>query len=244
MADETIMQRLAKAFPAEVVKTKPGRGGSKPLSYISHALVTERLNEVDPDWSWRVLTEHIWYDPNGAPHCAGVTVEMTVGGVTRVEAGGPQRQEAFTNEIKNAYSDAIKRAAMRFGVALYIWDSLVDAQDDDDAQEEHEAITPRQRAAVDEQHQRNTTPPPMSLPATRTRQEPNGPDVQRQKLIEAAAAKDVVLDPAKDASAWADDLDRIFEVLDSDFRVDRIGNTVTAKALFNAILAIPAKVTA
>lgn len=126
------MKKLAEPFPSEKIKQKRGQGG-RTMSYISHGLVTERLNDVDPGWSSEVLTEHIYKDQSGRLHCEGVTISLTVNGVTRVEAGGPQRQDGFANEIKNAYSDALKRAAMRFGVALEMWESLVDAEYDEDA---------------------------------------------------------------------------------------------------------------
>ncbi len=135
---------LSKPFPPEKVKQKRGQG-NRTMNYISHGLVTERLNEADPGWSSEVLTEHIYKDQNGIPHCAGVTISLTVNGVTRVEAGGPQRQDGFTNEIKNAYSDALKRAAMRFGVALEMWESLLDAEGDEDYDN---APAPQSRPAV------------------------------------------------------------------------------------------------
>lgn len=132
---------LTRPFPADKVKQKRGQG-NRTMSYISHGLVTERLNEADPNWSSEILTEHIYKDQHGVPHCAGVTISLTVHGVTRVEAGGPQRQDGFTNEIKNAYSDALKRAAMRFGVALEMWESLLDAEGDEDYDEGH-AVAPQ-----------------------------------------------------------------------------------------------------
>jgi hypothetical protein len=133
------LEKLAKPFPPEKVKQKRGQG-NRVMSYISHGLVTERLNEVDPDWSSDVLTEHIYRDAQtGRLHCEGVTLRLTINGVSRVESGGPQRQDGFANEIKNAYSDALKRAAMRFGVALSMWESLVDAEYDEDAHPDYEA---------------------------------------------------------------------------------------------------------
>ncbi len=137
-SDET-RRALAKPFPDAKVKQKPGQGG-RLMAYISHGLVTERLNEVDPGWSWRVLQTFTYTkdekDKQGQiaerVHCEGVLIEMTVGGVTRVEAGGPQRQDGFANELKNALSDALKRGAMRFGVALSMWESLIDAEQDED----------------------------------------------------------------------------------------------------------------
>ncbi|TXH50934.1 MAG: DUF1018 domain-containing protein [Desulfurellales bacterium] len=136
---------LSRPFPLEKVKQKRGQG-NRTMNYISHGLVTERLNEADPNWSSEVVAEHIYHDSHGVPHCAGVTIRLTVHGVTRVEAGGPQRQDGFTNEIKNAYSDALKRAGMRFGVALEMWESLLDAEGDEDYDEPgalHSATPPR-----------------------------------------------------------------------------------------------------
>jgi hypothetical protein len=129
--DSKMRDALAKPFPPEKVKKKRGQG-NRMMDYISHGLITERLNDVDPEWSWRPIQTYTYADASGRIHCEGVEVELTIGGVSRVEAGGPQRQDGFANEIKNAYSDALKRAAMRFGVALHMWESLVDAESDED----------------------------------------------------------------------------------------------------------------
>lgn len=136
---------LRREFPADKVQGKKGRGGMV-MKYISHGLVTERLNEADPTWSTRMISEHIFYDDLKRPHCAGVTIELTINdpekgvSATRVETGGPQNLTGydpkfpynFADEIKNAYSDALKRAAMRFGVALSMWEELIDSQGDED----------------------------------------------------------------------------------------------------------------
>ncbi len=141
-----MLHALEADFPPDKVKQKRGQGG-RMMNYISHGLVTERLNDVDPDWSTKVLEEHTYLDDSGVIHCAGVTLALTIGGVTRVESGGPQRQDGFANEIKNAYSDALKRASMRFGVALRMWETLIDAESDEDVvdQETGEIITARLR---------------------------------------------------------------------------------------------------
>jgi hypothetical protein len=174
----TTLAQLASKFPDEVVKKKPGRGNAPAMSYISHAIVTERLNKLAPDWSVRNVATHTYLDGQGVIHCAGVTLEMTIGGVSRVESGGPQRQDGFTNEIKNAYSDALKRCAMRFGVALYIWDQLVDAEFDEDVYPDYvppaaSAPTPRPApsapapatgAARPDSHAPNGPRPPQAAP--------------------------------------------------------------------------------
>ena len=136
--DAQMARKLAAAFPPDKVKQKRGQGG-RSMSYISHGLITERLNDVDPEWSWRPLQTYTYQGPDGRLHCEGVEVELTIGGVSRVEAGGPQRQDGFANEVKNAYSDALKRAAMRFGVALSMWETLVDAEFDEDVNPDYQA---------------------------------------------------------------------------------------------------------
>ena len=111
---------LSVPFPPEIIKTKGG-GGKFAADYVDHGHVTERLLSVDPEWSWEPLA----VDDNGLPVLAyandhaSLWGRMTVCGVTRVEVGVVA---AHKDELlKEAVSDFIKRAAMRFGVALHLW---------------------------------------------------------------------------------------------------------------------------
>jgi hypothetical protein len=61
------------------------------------------------------------YDAYGAPHLddrGGLWIRLTVGGVTRIGYGNGTGPEA----VKIAIGDAIRNAAMRFGVALDLWE--------------------------------------------------------------------------------------------------------------------------
>jgi hypothetical protein len=92
------------------------------LSYVGHAYVTERLLEVDPFWNWEPCAEvdgrpRFEFDSNG--NLRGLWIKLTICGVTRrgfgsIEAG------VFDPE-KQLIGDAIRNAAMRFGVALEMW---------------------------------------------------------------------------------------------------------------------------
>lgn len=111
MADTSKLDELRKPFPVEVVGKLP-RGGTK-LDYIGHAAVTDRLLSVDPAWTWEplALTEEglPLYDKAG-----GLWIKLTVCGVTRLGYGdGP--------DPKQRIGDALRNAAMRFGVALNLW---------------------------------------------------------------------------------------------------------------------------
>lgn len=120
---------LSKDFGPEAVKYKPGRGGSGKLAYVSHGMINKRLNDVDPDWH-AAMVERWITEAGGALHCLGGVMRLTVGGVTREEAGGPARLTTLADDLKNTYSDCLKRCAMRFGVALSLWESAEEGDED------------------------------------------------------------------------------------------------------------------
>ena len=107
------------------------------LDYVGHASVTDRLCAVDPDWYWEPLA----FDEHGNPSIivrdrdAWMWGRLTVAGATRVEVGTAPATAA--DLPKQLVSDFLRRAAMRFGVALDLWsredllpaavDSVVDA---------------------------------------------------------------------------------------------------------------------
>ena len=141
MTPETLAA-LRKAFPAEVVgklprltckacSNAPSRVCSEhikkrcpvcenyiserhvDLDYVGHASVTDRLLTVDPGWCWEPMA----VDQFGAPALdkdGNLWIRLTVCGVTRPGCGdGPNMKERI--------GDALRNAAMRFGVALELW---------------------------------------------------------------------------------------------------------------------------
>ena len=116
------------------------------LDYVGHADVTIRLLDVDPEWAWapkatdpdpellkaamaiaatpeivRMVIENappkFETDANGNP--VGLWIKLTVGGVTRLGVGScPSNQN---DAEKVLIGDALRNAAMRFGVALDLW---------------------------------------------------------------------------------------------------------------------------
>jgi hypothetical protein len=97
--------------------------------------VTKRLNAVCPGWSSRVVETYTSVNPAGLLVCAGVLLELTIPGVgSRQEFGTANQPRNFGDDAKNAASDALKRAAMRFGVALDLWEDMDEADEDAHAQ--------------------------------------------------------------------------------------------------------------
>lgn len=93
------------------------------LDYVGHADTTARLLDVDPAWQWEpaAADEHglplLDTDANGNP--VGLWIRLTVCGVTRLGYGScPSGQN---DAVKVLIGDALRNAAMRFGVALDLW---------------------------------------------------------------------------------------------------------------------------
>ena len=131
---------LRKQFPPEQIGKLP-RGGAR-LDYVGHADVTSRLLEADPEWNWEPMARDTdmtalagYYDPeairevvanslpkfdldkNGNP--VGLWIRLTVGGVTRLGYGSVPSDQR--DAVKVLIGDALRNAAMRFGVALDLW---------------------------------------------------------------------------------------------------------------------------
>ncbi|HET6916183.1 MAG TPA: hypothetical protein VFH56_08850 [Acidimicrobiales bacterium] len=104
---------LRKPFPRSAIGKLP-KGGTQ-LDYVGHAATTDRLLSVDPEWTW----EPVAFGPDGLPAFTtgaskGLWIKLTVCGVTRYGFGDG-------NSVKECIGDAIRNAAMRFGVALDLW---------------------------------------------------------------------------------------------------------------------------
>ena len=83
------------------------------LDYVGHAATTDRLLTVDPDWSW----EPFALDDAGLPALdrgGNLWIRLTICGTTRIGVGDGK-------SAKECIGDAIRNAAMRFGVALDLW---------------------------------------------------------------------------------------------------------------------------
>lgn len=104
-------KELRKPFAPSQVGRLP-KGGTT-LDYVGHAVVTDRLLTIDPEWSW----EPFALDANGLPALdkeGNLWIRLTVCGVTRPGVGdGPS--------MKVRIGDALRNSAMRFGVALDLW---------------------------------------------------------------------------------------------------------------------------
>lgn len=89
------------------------------LDYVGHAALTDRLLEVDPEWSWEPLA----IGENGLPvfdRDGGLWIRLRICGVERLGYGDSQGKSGG-NAVKEAIGDALRNAGMRFGAALDLW---------------------------------------------------------------------------------------------------------------------------
>ena len=117
MTDKQPFLRLREPFPK--AKIQQIKQGPLTLDYVGHADITERLLEVDPGWTW----EPVAFGPDGLPafdNDGGLWIRLTVLGGTRNGYGEPRGRNTY-DARKGAIGNALRNAAMRFGVALQLW---------------------------------------------------------------------------------------------------------------------------
>jgi hypothetical protein len=117
-SQEALRKALREPFPKEQIGKLPRTQKRPELDFVGHAAVTDRLNTVAPDWSYTIdeAKRARYVDENGVEHDGAFWIRgtMTIGGVSRPEYGdGADPKEAIGNFIR--------RAAMRFGVAIDLW---------------------------------------------------------------------------------------------------------------------------
>lgn len=140
MTGEARLNALREPFPPTVVGKLPRniRDGPKNtckvcggyhapaglhLDYVGHAEVTDRLLSVDPLWSWEPFAlddrglPAVDRDKEGWPR--GLWIKLTICGVTRPGYGTCEARKP--DAVKELIGDALRNAAMRFGVALDLW---------------------------------------------------------------------------------------------------------------------------
>jgi hypothetical protein len=117
---EAVMEALAAPFERHEVKFRAGAtSGSRALAlaYIDARVIQDRLDDV--------LGAHNWQDeyeclPDGSVVCR---LRLRLGGewITKMDVGGPSEQPDEGDRRKAAFSDALKRAAVKFGVGRYLY---------------------------------------------------------------------------------------------------------------------------
>jgi hypothetical protein len=117
------LKELRKHIDPNLVRQREGwrdrNGNVKTVDFVEWHTVADILDETAPNWSHRIS------DIRTVGEIIAVTVAITINGVTREGIGtGVSTSEMG---IKKAEHDALKRAAVKFGIARELYKSEFDA---------------------------------------------------------------------------------------------------------------------
>src|SRR5579871_506155 len=117
---EAITSALAEPFDPAEVRFKPvAVSGSRALAlgYVDARVVQNRLDEVLGVDGWQDDYECL---ADGSVVCR-LRLRLDGEWVTKVDVGGPSEQPDGGDRLKAAFSDALKRAAVKFGIGRYLY---------------------------------------------------------------------------------------------------------------------------
>ncbi len=135
-----IAEALAAFFPAAALGCKPGKvSGNRAMViwYIDARDVMDRLDQVVGVARWQDEYDCL---PDGCVVCR-LSVWLNQDMVTKVDVGSPSEQPDDGDKRKAAFSDALKRAAVKFGVGRYLY-AIPNAWADFDAQKKRFTVAP------------------------------------------------------------------------------------------------------
>src|SRR5947209_5195015 len=118
--EEALMKALAAPFDSTEVRFKPAVvSGNRALAlaYVDARVIQDRLDHVLGVTGWQDDYDCL---PDGSVVCR---LRIRVGDewLTRVDVGGPSEQPDGGDRLKAAFSDALKRAAVKFGIGRYLY---------------------------------------------------------------------------------------------------------------------------
>ncbi len=117
---QALTQALSAPFDPSEVRFKPAVvSGNRALAlaYVDARVIQDRLDEVLGAEGWQDSYRCL---PDGSVICR---LRLRLGNewVTKMDVGGPSEQPDGGDRMKAAFSDALKRAAVKFGVGRYLY---------------------------------------------------------------------------------------------------------------------------
>jgi len=117
---KTIAAALSAPFEPKEVKFKPQmvkNNRALAMGYIDARLIQDRLDDVLGVENWQDKYDFL---PDGSVVCR---LRLKLGGrwITKTDVGSPSEQPDSGDRVKAAVSDALKRAAVKFGIGRYLY---------------------------------------------------------------------------------------------------------------------------
>lgn len=117
---KTVAIALYEPFELNEIKCKPQTvKGNRALAvfYIDSRLVMDRLDDVLGVMGWR---DHYDVQPDGSVVCT-LSLKLGEEWISKTDVGSPSEQPDSGDRLKAAFSDALKRAAVKFGIGRYLY---------------------------------------------------------------------------------------------------------------------------
>jgi hypothetical protein len=117
---QAIAQALAAPFHPKDVKFKPQvvkNNRCLAMAYIDARVIQDRLDEVLGVENWQ---DHYEFLPDGSVVCR-LRLKFGKRWITKADVGSPSDQPDSGDRVKAAVSDALKRAAVKFGIGRYLY---------------------------------------------------------------------------------------------------------------------------
>lgn len=144
MADTTvdpIQKALSEVFDPAEVRWKPqavSGNRAMAIAYVDARVIQDRLDDVLGISGWQTKFTVL---PEGSVVCA-LSVRINNEWITKEDVGSQSDQPDDGDKMKAAFSDALKRAAVHFGISRYLY-RLPHQWVDWDAQKKHFVRTPQ-----------------------------------------------------------------------------------------------------
>lgn len=140
MESSEIIRRLTAEFDANEIKWKPAMvKGDRCLAlcYLDARAIMDRLDSVVGVMGWKDAYRIL---DDGCVVCK-LSIQIGDKWITKSDVGSPSEQGDFGDRRKAAFSDALKRAAVKFGIGRYLY-SMPSQWVDYDAQKKRMVRTP------------------------------------------------------------------------------------------------------
>lgn len=174
-----LTSQLSNPFPLHDVKFKPQsvKGNrALALAYVDARAIQDRLDSVLGVEGWQDEYELM---PDGSVLCK-LRLKMGDDWIVKMDVGSPSAQPDVGDRLKAAFSDALKRAAVKFGIGRYLY-RLPAQWVDYDPQKRQIVSPPRLPAFAQPQPQQNAAQPkPVEVDCSASNLPSNGKELHQR----------------------------------------------------------------
>jgi hypothetical protein len=117
---QDLLDRLAAPFDRTEIKWRAGAttgNRAMALAYVDARVVQDRLDEVVGVAGWK---DDYTVQADGSVVCR-LSLKLGEDWITKVDVGGASEQPDQGDRLKAAFSDALKRAAIKFGIGRFLY---------------------------------------------------------------------------------------------------------------------------